>query len=86
VDHWLVVAGLGAILGGVNFITTILGMRAAGMTMFRMQIFTWNIFITRCWSGIAQSSRDNSCEEVLDAVLMSSLMGRTWSWQPQGVG
>jgi cytochrome c oxidase subunit I len=39
VDHWLVVAGLGTILG-VDFITTILGMRAAGMTIFRMQIFT----------------------------------------------
>jgi cytochrome c oxidase subunit I len=48
-DLWimgLVVAGLGTILGGVNFITTIVCMRAPGMTMFRMPIFTWNIFIT----------------------------------------
>ena len=42
----LVVAGLGTILGGVNFITTIVCMRAPGMTMFRMPIFTWNIFVT----------------------------------------
>jgi cytochrome c oxidase subunit 1 len=42
----LVVAGLGTILGGVNFITTIVCMRAPGMTMFRMPIFSWNIFIT----------------------------------------
>ena len=41
---WMV--GLGTILGGVNFVTTIICMRAPGMTMFRMPIFTWNILIT----------------------------------------
>jgi cytochrome c oxidase subunit 1 len=41
---WMV--GLGTILGGVNFITTIITMRAPGMTMFRMPIFTWNILFT----------------------------------------
>ena len=30
----------------MNFITTILCMRAPGMTMFRMPIFTWNILVT----------------------------------------
>ncbi|WP_435109824.1 aa3-type cytochrome oxidase subunit I [Nocardiopsis synnemataformans] len=42
----LVVSGLGTILGAVNFITTALCMRAPGMTMFRMPIFTWNIILT----------------------------------------
>jgi cytochrome c oxidase subunit I len=42
----LVVAGLGTILGAVNMVTTILTLRAPGMTMFRMPIFTWNILIT----------------------------------------
>ncbi len=48
-DMWIVglaLSGLGTILGGVNFITTVLTMRAPGMTMFRMPIFTWNIFVT----------------------------------------
>src|SRR5690606_30038213 len=48
-DLWvmgLVLAGLGTILGSVNFITTIIGMRAPGMTMFRMPIFTWNTLLT----------------------------------------
>src|SRR5215470_17462485 len=48
-DMWimgLVLAGFGTILGGVNFITTIFCMRAPGMTMFRMPIFTWNILLT----------------------------------------
>jgi cytochrome c oxidase subunit I len=42
----LVVNGFGTILGSVNFITTIITMRAPGMTMFRMPIFTWNTLIT----------------------------------------
>jgi cytochrome c oxidase subunit 1 len=48
-DMWilgLAVAGLGTILGGVNMITTVVCMRAPGMTMFRMPIFTWNILVT----------------------------------------
>jgi len=48
-DMWivgLVLSGLGTILGGVNMITTILTLRAPGMTMFRMPIFTWNIMVT----------------------------------------
>jgi cytochrome c oxidase subunit 1 len=42
----LALSGLGTILGGVNMITTILTLRAPGMTMFRMPIMTWNILIT----------------------------------------
>jgi cytochrome c oxidase subunit 1 len=48
-DLWivgLVLSGLGTILGGVNMLTTILTLRAPGMTMFRMPMFTWNILVT----------------------------------------
>ena len=48
-DLWamgLVISGLGTILGGVNFITTIMCLRAPGMTMFRMPVFTWMILLT----------------------------------------
>ncbi|MHC1557891.1 aa3-type cytochrome oxidase subunit I [Actinomycetospora sp. C-140] len=48
-DLWLVgltIGGLGTILSGVNFVTTILCLRAPGMTMFRMPMFTWNILVT----------------------------------------
>ncbi|PZG17069.1 aa3-type cytochrome oxidase subunit I [Nonomuraea aridisoli] len=48
-DFWimgLALSGLGTILGSVNFITTIIGMRAPGMTMFRMPLFTWNVLLT----------------------------------------
>ncbi|GAB3671112.1 cytochrome c oxidase subunit I [Actinocorallia lasiicapitis] len=48
-DLWvmgLALSGLGTILGGVNFVTTIIGMRAPGMTMFRLPIFVWNVLLT----------------------------------------
>jgi cytochrome c oxidase subunit I len=48
-DMWimgLVLSGLGTILSGVNFVTTIFCMRAPGMIMFRMPVFTWNVLLT----------------------------------------
>ena len=38
--------GMGTIVSAINMLTTILTMRAPGMTMFRMSIFTWNILVT----------------------------------------
>jgi cytochrome c oxidase subunit I len=49
-DLWLVallLVGASSILGSVNFITTIFNMRAPGMTMFRMPIFTWTVLVTQ---------------------------------------
>ena len=48
-DLWIFglgLGGFGTILGSVNFITTILTMRAPGMTMFRMPVFTWTVLVT----------------------------------------
>ncbi len=48
-DLWimgLIVSGLGTILGAVNMVTTIVCLRAPGMTMWRMPLFTWNILFT----------------------------------------
>jgi cytochrome c oxidase subunit 1 len=42
----LILSGLGTILGAVNMVTTVVTLRAPGMTMFRMPIFTWNILFT----------------------------------------
>ncbi|UTX54022.1 aa3-type cytochrome oxidase subunit I [Leucobacter aridicollis] len=40
------ISGFGTILGSVNFITTIITMRAPGMTMWRMSVFSWNVLVT----------------------------------------
>lgn len=44
VDYWiwsLQISGLGTLLTGVNFFATIIRMRAPGMTMMRLPVFTW---------------------------------------------
>ncbi len=49
VDYYiwgLQVAGLGTLLSGVNLVATIVKMRAPGMTMMRMPIFTWTALCT----------------------------------------
>ncbi len=40
------VNGLASIAGAVNYITTVLNMRAPGMTLFRMPLTVWSLFIT----------------------------------------
>lgn len=40
------IAGLGTLMTGINFITTILKMRAPGMTLMKMPMFTWSTLIT----------------------------------------
>jgi cytochrome c oxidase subunit 1 len=41
----LILSGTSGILGAVNFIATVFTMRAPGMGMFRLPIFTWNILV-----------------------------------------
>src|SRR5688572_2681906 len=48
-DFWalgLQALGAASIMGGVNFVTTIVNMRAPGMRLMRMPLFTWMGFIT----------------------------------------
>ncbi len=48
-DLWIVsiaLVGFSGIFTGVNLVTTIFYLRAPGMTMFRMPIFTWNMLVT----------------------------------------
>src|SRR5580700_4663002 len=48
-DMWIValaLTGFSAIFTGVNIVTTVFYLRAPGMTMFRVPIFTWNMVVT----------------------------------------
>jgi cytochrome c oxidase subunit 1 len=40
------IAGLSSLLGAMNFITTILNMRAPGMTFHKMPLFVWGMLVT----------------------------------------
>ncbi|WP_460321560.1 cytochrome c oxidase subunit I [Paenibacillus sp. YSY-4.3] len=42
----LQIAGLGTLIGGINFLATIITMRAPGMSFMRMPMFTWTTFVT----------------------------------------
>jgi cytochrome c oxidase subunit I len=47
-DLWIVgviVTSTAGVLGAVNLVTTIFMLRAPGLTMFRMPIFTWNMLV-----------------------------------------
>lgn len=42
----LQLSGAGTLMGGINFIVTIVTMRAPGMTYMRMPLFSWTTFVT----------------------------------------
>jgi len=41
----LQISGIGTLIGGINFLATIITMRAPGMTYMRMPLFTWTTFV-----------------------------------------
>ncbi|KGX93299.1 cytochrome C oxidase [Pontibacillus halophilus JSM 076056 = DSM 19796] len=42
----LQISGAGTLIAGINFLVTIVNMRAPGMTYMRMPLFTWTSFVT----------------------------------------
>ena len=49
VDYWLwavLISGVGSTMTGINFLVTIIKCRAPGMTMLRLPLFTWTVFVT----------------------------------------
>ncbi|MEP4651057.1 MAG: cbb3-type cytochrome c oxidase subunit I, partial [Ilumatobacter sp.] len=50
VDFWglgLQIVGIASLVGAINLITTVLNMRAPGMSLMKMPIFTWMAFVTQ---------------------------------------
>jgi cytochrome c oxidase subunit 1 len=65
----LLFAGISSMMGSVNYMTTILTLRAPGMTMFRMPMTVWAMFITAVLQAFALP--------VLTAALTMQLLDRT---------
>ena len=49
----LVFVGVSSMMGSVNYITTIINLRAPGMTLFRMPLTIWSLFITAILQAFA---------------------------------
>jgi cytochrome c oxidase subunit 1 len=65
----VIFVGTSSIMGALNYLTTILNMRSPGMTLFRMPLTTWAIFITSILSLLATP--------VLTAAMIMLLFDRT---------
>ena len=71
VDYYLValqISGVGTVLTGVNFVTTILKIRAPGMSYLRMPVF--------CWTSLASNLLIIAAFPVLTATLALLMLDR----------
>jgi cytochrome o ubiquinol oxidase subunit I len=71
VDYYLwslQISGVGTLLTGINFVTTILKLRAPGMIYFRMPVF--------CWTALASSMLIVAAFPILTATLAMMLLDR----------
>ena len=77
----LMILGASSLMGSINYITTIVNMRAPGMTYFRMPLTVWSLFITAILLLLALP--------VLTAALAMLLFDRTMGtsfFLPEGGG
>ena len=71
VDYYLwslQIAGVGTLLAGINMVTTILKLRAPGMTYFRMPVF--------CWTALCSNMLIIAAFPVLTATFAMQLLDR----------
>jgi cytochrome c oxidase subunit I len=89
-DYWaisLVVLGVSTVASAINLIATILGLRAPGMTMRRVPLFVWMVFVNSFLTILALPALTASCVLLLvdrrfDAHLfLPSAGGSAIMWQ-----
>ena len=84
VDLWilsLILLSVASLMGSINYITTIINMRAPGMTWFRLPLTIWSLFVTAVLLLLALP--------VLTAALLLLLFDRTMGtsfFLPEGGG
>src|SRR6516225_5838418 len=82
--YWLLAllcVGVSSMMGSVNYITTIINLRAPGMTLYRMPMTTWAMFITAILQAFA-------LPVLTVALLLQSLdklIGTTFFLPPRGL-
>src|SRR6201982_3075527 len=77
----LTCVGVSSMMGSVNYITTIINMRAPGMTLYRMPMTIWAMFITAILQAFALP--------VLTVALILQLLDKTINttfFLPDGLG
>ncbi len=77
----LIFVGISSMMGSVNYITTIICMRAPGMTLYRMPMTTWAMFIT----AILQAMALPVLTVALFLQLMDKTVGTTFFLPPDGL-
>ncbi|MGP1931422.1 MAG: cbb3-type cytochrome c oxidase subunit I, partial [Arsenophonus sp. ET-DL12-MAG3] len=96
VDYWiwsLQISGIGTTLTGINFFTTILRMRAHGMSMMKMPVFSWtalcaNILIIAAFPILTVAITLLTLDRYLDTHFFTNDMGGNmmmyinliWAW------
>lgn len=95
-DYWcwsVQIAGIGSMLGGINFLVTILKMRCPGMTLWKMPIFCWAtlvsvILIIFAFPVLTATVGMLSTDRLLDTKLFTAGFGGSpmmyinlfWAW------
>jgi cytochrome c oxidase subunit 1 len=83
-DLWIIallVSGVSSLMGAINYITTIVNMRAPGMTYFRMPLTVWSLFVTAVLLLLALPVLTAAL-----AMLLFDRMAGTSFFLPQGGG
>src|SRR5262249_5236783 len=82
--YWLmalIFVGISSMMGSVNYITTIINLRAAGMTMYRMPMTVWAWLIT----AILQAFALRVLTVALFLQLLDKTIGTTFFLPPAGL-
>jgi cytochrome c oxidase subunit 1 len=73
--------GIGSMMGSINYITTIINMRAPGMKLFRMPLVIWSLFITAILLLLALPVLTSG----VAMLLFDRTLGTSW-FRPSGGG